>query len=52
MRSLEMGVKPCGASVLMVSVPLGFVMRMVLASGWVVASVELEITGRMKWSGG
>ena len=24
---------------------------MVLGSGWVIDSVELEMTGRMKWSG-
>ena len=50
MRSLGMGSKPLMALVVMVRVPLGFVMRMVLASAWVVASVELEITGRMNWS--
>ena len=35
----------------MVSVPLGFVMRMVWVPAWVVASVEIEITGRTKRSG-
>ena len=50
-RSFGMGSKPCGAVVRMVRVPLGFVMRMVLGSGWVTASVDLEMTGRMNWSG-
>ncbi len=35
----------------MVSVPFGFVMWMVLGSGWKTCSVELEITGRMNWRG-
>ena len=50
-RSFGIESKPCGAVVLMVRVPFGFVMRMVLALGWVMDSLELEITGRMKWSG-
>ena len=48
-RSLGMGAKPCGAVVLMVSVPFGLVMRMVLGSGWVTCSMELEMTGRTNW---
>ena len=50
-RSLGMGSKPLGASVLMVNVPFGFVMRMVLESGWVTVSLDREMTGRIKWSG-
>ena len=34
-----------------VRVPFGFVMRMVLGSGWVTVSVELEMTGRMNCVG-
>ena len=48
-RSLGMGAKPCGAVVRMVRVPFGLVMRMVLGSGWVIASADLEMTGRMNW---
>ena len=45
------GLKPSGALVWMVRVPLGFVMRMVLGSGWVTASLDREMTGRMNCSG-
>ena len=48
MRSFGMATKPSGTVVWMVKVPLGFVMRMVLGSGWVTGSVEVEITGRTK----
>lgn len=50
-RSLGVGAKPLGAVVRIVRVPFGFVMRMVLGSGWVKASFELEMTGRMNCSG-
>ncbi len=45
------GVEALGASVGMVRVPVGLVMRMVLGSGWVTVSVEREMTGRMNCSG-
>ena len=35
----------------MVKVPFGFWMRMVLGSGCVIDSLELEMTGRMNCSG-
>jgi len=50
-RSLGMRAKPWVALVRMVSVPFGFVMRMVLGSGCSIASLDREITGRMNWSG-
>jgi len=51
MRSFGMGAKPSGAVVRMVRVPLGFWMRMVLGLGWLTASLDREMTGRMNWSG-
>jgi hypothetical protein len=50
-RSLGIGAKPFGALVWTVRVPLGLVMLMVWGSGWAMGSLELEMTGRMNWSG-
>ena len=46
-RSFGMDLKPCGASVLTVRIPFGFVMRMALELVWAMASVDRETTGKM-----